>query len=1019
MKMIQVRGARIDSNVFDPGCYIFIETDASKYSGTFITRNNLTGDLNVMPYWWQQGYLRASGSFVKEISGNRLTAVENNGGIVVVSDSTLIANNFVQTQGQGPSIGIDLHGQHNRLLFNSLHVLNQDSLNSACMWIRNATGHLIKNNIFANNGTGYPVSVPGPVLNTEWDYNNYYSPTDKVVRYQSQRYFNLQSWGMAIGGEANALNVNPFFAAVDSYKPYQRALNGAGIAAGNILLDIEGEIRNQQAPDIGADEFMIDFGITELISPGISCDRNQIDSVTIYLRQFGDVPFVDLRLAYQVNGGPIFTDTIPGSILNDLIYTFSAPTNLMGFGTYTLKIWLIDTYDDNVNNDTLVAIRRTFPTPTMDIRPLKCFETVTFDNRIMVPPPHVMDSVWWYFGDGDSIKAIRPTHIYAGYGKYNVRVVAYASSGCIEDTIFELDLTPPAIVNILGADTLCVGDVYHARASDSLLVYNWQVIGGQVLGSSTDSIVAIRFGQTGRQGVVLSFTDLDSCVRSADTLWVQVLLKDSVDITPTGNTYLCKGDTALLQLSGLLDSLSVIQWFRNDTLLTAASGLQIAVADTGSYYAVSFHVNGCADTTSVFTLLHHPQMNPVVNVLSGSPNLCPGDTIELQAFVQGLTHVYWYEQTANSLIDSASIIRIATAGTYYAIVVDSNGCIDSTSPFVISQYPIIPVQLIMPLASICAGDSVLLTFSSVATQAIVWYQDNAIIASGVDSFFARATGWYRLSALDSNGCTHFSDSLFLEVVDLEAPEVTGQIAYCYGDTLRLTAPDVAGRSYFWLLPDSSFIQGNEYLVINVDSSHLGSYRVFFTQDGCYSDTTQLNIEVVPALPIPSVAPLFIVCEEESWQLAPATIPFGADVVWIFPNLDTVTTELFTLSSVSLSDSGDYQIFFKQGNCMSTIVPFKLRVFEKDAIDFPNAFTPNGDGYNDEFGPMPAVYENEYDLTILSRWGSTLYHTTQFGATWDGKTGGLDTESGTYYYAVRYKNCNGESVTKQGALKLIR
>jgi hypothetical protein len=34
--------------------------------------------------------------------------------------------------------------------------------------------------------------------------------------------------------------------------PYQRQLNGAGIAAGGVLLDIDGEIRNQQAPDVGA-----------------------------------------------------------------------------------------------------------------------------------------------------------------------------------------------------------------------------------------------------------------------------------------------------------------------------------------------------------------------------------------------------------------------------------------------------------------------------------------------------------------------------------------------------------------------------------------------------------------------------------------------------------------------------------------------------------------------------------------------------------------------------------------------
>ena len=1011
----EVVNTRIDSNVFEAGSVLDVGTDMGKYGNTYITRNVLQG----IPNGYQPVILSAYGDYIREISSNRITRVINGRGMVISADSTLISNNFIQTEGQGQGVGIEIYSQRNKIFFNSTHVANSDSSNSAGLLLQSGVGHTIKNNIFANSGLGYPVRINQILQNTEWDYNNYYSPTDRVVRYQNQRYFTTQSWGIAVAGEANALNVNPFFAAVDSYKPYQRALNGAGIAAGNILLDIEGEIRNQQAPDIGADEFMIDFGITELISPGLSCERNQIDSVTIYLRQFGDVPFVDLRLAYQVNSGPVSIDTIPGSIMNDLIYTFSAPTNLMGYGTYTLKIWLIDTYDDNVNNDTLFAIRRTYPTPIMPVNPLKCFETVTFANQIQVPTPHVIDSIWWYFGDGDSIKSLRPVHRYPAYGRYSVRVVAFASSGCIEDTIFELNLDTPAAVKILAPDTLCQGDLYYAQADDSLLVYSWQINGGQLVGLPTDSILAFRFNQTGPGYLVLSFVDQDSCARITDTLFVYVQEKDSIQLSPIGGVFSCIGDTTLLLLSGNLDSLSIVSWYFNDSLLINPSSVQLAASDTGRYYAVSLHPNGCADTSDVVNLMYHPQMNPTINILQGNTSLCPGDTLWLEASASGIRNVNWFEQTSNVWLDSTQSISITAAGSYYAVVVDSNGCVDSTAQLFVNKFPVVPVQLQMSNSNICSGDSAFLSFVSDTRLAPVWYLDGAVIASGSDSLFASESGWYRISVLDVNGCRQFSDSVYLDVLNFDSPVVTGSLAYCFGDTLRLNVPDVIGRTYFWRLPDSGLFQGSDYVVMNVDSSHLGAYEVYFTQNGCFSDTARFTITVVPPLTAPDVMGLYVGCEGGFFEVKPGWVQSNVELVWILPSMDTVVSSSLQFANLSLVDSGIYQVYTRNGNCNSAIVNVKMRVFERDAVSFPNAFTPNNDGFNDDFGPFPAVYEDEYTFTIFSRWGKMVYQTNQFGAAWDGFVGNVAAEPGEYIFHVVYKNCNGERIQKQGALKLQR
>lgn len=65
---------------------------------------------------------------------------------------------------------------------------------------------------------------------------------------------------------------------------------------------------------------------------------------------------------------------------------------------------------------------------------------------------------------------------------------------------------------------------------------------------------------------------------------------------------------------------------------------------------------------------------------------------------------------------------------------------------------------------------------------------------------------------------------------------------------------------------------------------------------------------------------------------------------------------------------------------------------------PNAFTPNGDGINDEFLPLGnAIQLETYDLQIFDRWGQQLFQSTDPAKGWDGKVGGGVAPDGVYVY----------------------
>ncbi|MDE5575247.1 MAG: gliding motility-associated C-terminal domain-containing protein [Bacteroidales bacterium] len=79
-------------------------------------------------------------------------------------------------------------------------------------------------------------------------------------------------------------------------------------------------------------------------------------------------------------------------------------------------------------------------------------------------------------------------------------------------------------------------------------------------------------------------------------------------------------------------------------------------------------------------------------------------------------------------------------------------------------------------------------------------------------------------------------------------------------------------------------------------------------------------------------------------------------------------------------------------------------------DIPNAFTPNGDGKNDVF--LKGVSE----LTIFTRWGEEIYHTTQ-GEGWDGTYRNKKVRPGEYLYVAVVRE-NGKDLVFKGVVSVL-
>ncbi|MEY3059757.1 MAG: hypothetical protein RL000_1109, partial [Bacteroidota bacterium] len=564
--------------------------------------------------------------------------------------------------------------------------------------VSGGNNYVIKNNIFANNGGGYAAYYSALPSIKDVDYNNYYSKGTSFGYFNGSSINDLGSWSRTFIADINSKNINPNFKSDTALLPFQKQFNGAGIATAGILLDIDGEIRNQQAPDIGAQEFMVDFGVNRLINPTNECKQSATTPITVFLRQFGDIPFIDLKLAYQVNNGPIFRDTIPGSISNDLEFTFKQTQDLSLNGSYVFKIWLVENGDDNLNNDTLTVIRQNKDLPIVDFTAnAQCAGTaVSFIGTASIASGFI-DRLEWDFGDSTIGVGYTPKHIYDTSGSYLVTLRAYSDQGCYGEVKKSIELTPTPIAKFDIKD-VCFGvpiapiNLTTVQPGISTVSYQWKFGDGN---SSTLFQPTHLYRLADTFDVTLTAQAENGCI---DSIVKQVIVFDfksnSYRLIKPSQRFICEGTPVRLAAVGA----TKYQWYLDGIQIPGAVDSVYDATKAGIYSVSYFNQVGCStagtDTLSL-SLVKAPQANFSNDIFcSGTPIKFTNKSVVDPLSIP--TYLWDFGEGSTKSSAFSPLYTYKTGGVYsVSLVVSTNNCInhsDTVTRELVIENPIPPTR---------------------------------------------------------------------------------------------------------------------------------------------------------------------------------------------------------------------------------------------------------------------------------------------------------------------------------------
>ena len=436
-------------------------------------------------------------------------------------------------------------------------------------------------------------------------------------------------------------------------------------------------------------------------------------------------------------------------------------------------------------------------------------------------------------------------------------------------------------------------------------------------------------------------------------------------------------------------------------------------------------INGCTATAT--TTLTQP---PMLSVTIVEPNyICKDSTGIIVASSIGGTAPYKYAWSSGVTTTTATATITPTATRIYSVTVtDANGC-TATGQITLEYGPPLNV-FVKGKSSVCLGDSTTLCVEvSGGTGGNIYLWEPMNSTNACVTLKPSSTSIYTVSVVDNCGTTvSTTTTVYTDpypVIGLAADIYQGCAPLCVQFRNGTTLSQGVIGQYVWTFGNGDTIQSKSPIYCYTAS---GQYNITLTatsDSGCSATLSKSNMITVFTSPRAG----FSISPQPANILEPV-IQFtdkSADQYGIIYHLwhfgdGSDSTSTLANPVHTYSDTGNYcanLVVMNSHGCTDTATNC-LVVEPAYSLYIPSAFTPNGDGIDDEFKPV-GKYISNFDMYIFDRWGLQLYHTTDINQGWNGTVHGSGSvvQEDTYIYKITVMDSEGNQHSYVGDITLLK
>jgi gliding motility-associated-like protein len=535
----------------------------------------------------------------------------------------------------------------------------------------------------------------------------------------------------------------------------------------------------------------------------------------------------------------------------------------------------------------------------------------------------------------------------------------------------------------------------------------------------------IVYNTPGTFDVQLIVTDPDCPIN--DTAFYEITVYGNPQVSLDDSEVVCNQSTTILS-AGIPISNYIYVWSSSSNfsdVLNSNNSPDLLVSNSGTYF-LSVSNNGCVIEDSIdvdfipipvatFTLDDETGCNPLTVSFSSSPN-------ENSDFL-------W--DFGNGVLDSTSLTPSFTfnsSGDYLVslIITETICSFSDTATATIT---------VLPQISISQNDTIELcvsvpiqfspTFAGSPTQ-FIW-SSNTDFSDTLNSDLSQSEllvndpqpGYYYFLA--SNGECFTKDSVLVQFVSADL-SLSISNSICVGETATITATNsnpLITFDYNWS-PSSIIVNptNSSQIEVNPTTSQY-IYLSATSSNGCFiQDSIYINVSYID--------PTLVVASASENSVTPGSVvvlsglPNGL-ISYSWTPTAGLTSPNAQTTNATVEENTIYTLTVSDGTC-SKKDTVEVKVYQLicsgEYLFIPNAFTPNGDNFND------ILYLRGHNIEkmifrIFDRWGEMVFESTDKNIGWDGTFRGKKLDPDVYDYYLDITCVGGLNEVIKGNVTLIK